>query len=98
MAKRSDNDLLNERVEELEEIDTVLEEAEATSTVKLALRRDIVLRYNGKVTGQLYVFNRAGSTQDVDVRDVDEMMSKKIGGCPGCPANSGPQPYFEIIE
>lgn len=67
--------------------------------VRVRLLVDVRLNYVGKVTGNIYHFFGAGSEADVDENDVEIMMKKRVGGvCDGCPASSGPQPYFEIIS
>jgi hypothetical protein len=70
---------------------------ETSETIKLVLLKGVNLTYWGKVSGKLYVFNGSGSTQDVDKRDVDIMLTKWSGGvcCPGSP---GFQPYFDIVR
>jgi hypothetical protein len=57
--------------------------------------KDVILNYTGLVTGKLYIFNRGGSIQDVDIKDA-EMMLKRTEQ-PSC-CGSVSTPYFEIVR
>lgn len=93
MAKRNIDERNSERVKVEEE-----EPEEVTfATVRLALRKDIILRIVGPITGTQYVFNRAGSIQEIDERDADVMM-KRMGSGSCCSGVSGPTAYFEIVR
>lgn len=71
---------------------------EEPKTVRLRLLRDVILNIDGPITNKRYSFNRGGSEVDVDEKDAEIMLRKVAGGCDNCPANSGPQPYFEIVN
>lgn len=68
---------------------------EEPETVKIMLMHDVILNYTGIVTGKLYIFNRGGSTNDVDKRDA-EIMLKRIEQQSCCGSIS--TPYFEIVR
>ena len=64
-------------------------------TVTILSKVDALVKYYGKVTGTLYVWPRAGSTQTVDARDKDEILNKKRGrACCGGQAGTA---LFEIV-
>lgn len=48
-------------------------------TVSIISLIDGNVKITGTVTGNLYIFPRAGTAQDVDVRDKDEILNKKKG-------------------
>lgn len=50
----------------------------------LALRIDAKLKITGLYSGREYEFDGAGSTQDVDTRDVEWMLEKRQGGRQCC--------------
>lgn len=74
-----------------------LQEEESPTTIKIVLLKDVRLNYTGKATGKLYVFNGAGTTNDVDIKDWETMKNKKRGSkcCPG--SVGGNEYYFEIV-
>jgi hypothetical protein len=87
MEKRSNYDWRSELVE--------LPEEEVSETVKVMLMHDVILNYTGVFTGKLYVFNRGGSTQDVDTKDAEIMLKRKEQrSCCG----SISSPYFELVR
>ena len=90
MAKR----MYNERLDKLDEQEEPIEEV-VLETVRLVLQKDVVLTYTGKITGNVYVFNRAGSQLDVDKRDAEIMLMRK--GSPSC-CGSQPTPYFDVVR
>ena len=56
---------------------------------------DAVVKVTGTVTGNVYVFPKAGSKVEVDIRDKDEILNKKRGrAC--CGGNSG-KSLFELV-
>jgi hypothetical protein len=101
MAKRSIDDSYSERVEPewLEKEDTFTgvkyERKSASSVTRLVLLRDVIYKCTGKSTGRQYVFNGAGSIQDVDKKDAEFLLSKE--GYRSC-CDSYSTPYFEIVE
>jgi hypothetical protein len=57
--------------------------------------KDVILNYTGLVTGKLYIFNRGGSIQDVDIEDAEKMLMRtEQRSCCG----SVSTPYFEIVR
>ena len=48
--------------------------------VKVVLCIDAKMKVTGEYSGQEYLFERAGSIQDVDTRDVEWLLSKRQGG------------------
>ena len=85
MAKRSSNrgaskSGLNDTLDI--QLDTNYNESEQ---IRVTSKFPAKLMYEGQVTGQLYVWERAGAVVNVDVRDVPDLLSKQIGG--GCCGN-----------
>lgn len=66
---------------------------EPVTTVRLVLLKDIRLHTVGKVTGKEYVFNGAGSQNDVDERDSVHLLSRVS---PPCCGSNTVRPYFEL--
>lgn len=57
-----------------------LEESYTEETVSITNNGiDGIVKVTGTVTGKQYVFNGAGDTQQVDIRDKDELLNKKRG-------------------
>ena len=101
MAERSSDERDSQRVEvKLVSVSDAGhgKEPGTPKTVRLRLLKDVILKTIGPVTGRVYVFNRGGSEADVDEKDAMIMLERRVGGCDNCPANSGSQPYFEIVE
>ena len=48
-------------------------------TISIISLIDAKLTITGTVTGKLYVFNGAGTAQEVDILDADDMLNKKRG-------------------
>ena len=48
-------------------------------TVSIRSLVDATVKVTGTVTKKQYVFNGAGSTQDVDILDKDDILNKKRG-------------------
>lgn len=66
-----------------------------SDTVAIRSLIDGKVRLTGTVSGNVYVWGKVGDTQDVDIRDKDEILNKKRGRtC--CGGNSG-KPLFEIV-
>ena len=95
MAKRRSNEWTSELVEipedDIQE-EIILKEPE---TVRVMLMHDVILNYTGIATGNLYVFNRGGSIQNVDKRDAETMLKRnEQQSCCG----SVSTPYFELVR
>jgi len=72
-----------------------VEEAYNSDTVAIRSLVDAQVKITGTVTGTVYVFPKAGSILDVDIRDKDEIINKKRGrAC--CGGNSG-KSLFELV-
>lgn len=95
MAKRSSTERIGStsRVK----VEEISPQEEEISTVLVVLQRNLNLNYIGKSTGTRYVFNGAGSTVEVDVRDVDEML-KKGANQKSCCSGSSISPYFSLVQ
>lgn len=66
-----------------------------SDTVSIRSLIDGKVTLTGTVSGNVYVWGKAGDTQDVDIRDKDEILNKKRGRtC--CGGNSG-KPLFELV-
>jgi hypothetical protein len=50
-------------------------------TVKIVCLIDAKVTITGTVTGNVYVFAKAGTVLDIDIRDKDELLSKKKRAC-----------------
>lgn len=92
MEKRSSLSIYSERVKVEEE-----PEEPISPTVRLRLRKDIILKVKGPITNMEYKFSGAGSEVDVDERDV-ELMLKRMGSNSCCSGASGPTAYFEVVR
>lgn len=65
-------------------------------TVSICLLIDARVKVTGTVTGNEYIFPKAGSIVEVDIRDKDEILNKKRGrSC--CGGTSG-KALFELVE
>ena len=47
-------------------------------TVSIISMIDAVVKVTGNVTGTVYIFPRPGQPVDVDIRDKDEILNKKL--------------------
>lgn len=66
-----------------------------SDTVSIRSLLDAQVKVTGTVTGIVYIWDRAGSTALVDVRDKDEILNKKRGrAC--CGGQSG-KSLFELV-
>ena len=71
----------------------------APEVVRLVLQKDLKLNVTGAVTGKVYSFNGAGSKQDVDKKDAEELLKRRrnTNCCPGSGVRVS-SPYFEIAR
>lgn len=67
-----------------------------TITVKIICLLDAKVKVTGTVTGNLYIWERAGTALDVDIRDKDEILNKRRGG--SCCGNNYNSPLFILGE
>jgi len=93
MEKRSTNERYSSKRRVKVEDAPVKEE---TPTVQLVLQKNIKLNYTGKVTGNVYHFNGAGSVVSVDERDVPAMLEKGANRR-SCCSGLKTSPYFMIL-
>jgi hypothetical protein len=70
-------------------------ELETPKLVRLVLLKAVTLKATGKITGNEYNFNGAGSQVDVDEKDVEHFLSRVARSC--CSGNTF-SPYFEIVR
>lgn len=103
MAKRSDNERDNERVEVEDELldeeefyASIEAEESEPETVRLVLVRNLTLNIRGAVTNRLYRFSGAGAVLDVDKQDADIMLTKR--GAKACCGGSASPIYFTIAQ
>lgn len=74
--------------------DEIIEAVQA-NTIRLRLMKDLKLNAIGKVTGNRYTFNGAGSILDVDEQDAEYLLNKNtVISCCG----SKGSPYFEVVR
>lgn len=64
------------------------------TTVSVRLRIDANYKVTGKSSGQSYLFEGAGSTLDVDERDVEWLLELRQGRA--CCGGGGESPLFEL--
>lgn len=63
-------------------------------TIAIRSRVDATVKLTGTISGKIYIWSRAGTVVDVDIRDKDEVLNKKRGRvC--CGGQSG-KALFEI--
>ncbi len=58
---------------------------------------DANLIVNGAISGNRYVFPKAGTIVYVDERDIDSLVSKRLGGRSCCGADTNANFLFEIV-
>lgn len=78
-----------------EETEVITFTEEEIETVPVTLLKDLVLKTTGEVTKNLYVFNGAGSTINIDKRDINGIIKKNEMRKSCCGSNTSP--YFEIL-
>jgi hypothetical protein len=83
-----------EIVKNLESQPSVTLPSKILPRVKLRLRVDANYKITGKVSRQEYLFAGAGSTGDVDERDVEWLLSLRQGK--GCCGGGGGNTVFEL--
>ena len=87
MEKRSFDERDSKRVKVVKEF--------VPKTVRIVLSRNKKVTTVGSVTGNTYVFPKAGSILDIDERDAPTLLAKGAGGtscCSGQPSS----PYFRL--
>jgi len=87
---------------DLDEEDVVAEEVLPTytkvSTKKLQSRISAKIKLSGSVTGKLYIWEGSGAIVEVDERDVEELLTKKLGDNACCGGNIYNNMLFGIVE
>lgn len=71
---------------------------EQAETVTLTLLIDTRLQVQGSISGKSYVFSGAGTTVDIDKRDVDDLLQKRQGGRQCCGGTEYGNQVFELSE
>ena len=98
MPKRDTRDIEKSQIEIRESIfkDTpsIARPSVILPRVKLRLRVDANYKITGRVSRQEYLFAGAGSTGDVDERDVEWLLSLRQGK--GCCGGGGGNTVFEL--
>ncbi len=84
-----------QRVDPKKESD-FLAPAEELHRVKVRSSIDARLKVTGKYSGQEYLFERAGSVQDVDARDVEWLLAKRQGERQCCGGTDKGNKVFEL--
>ena len=90
----------------VDEEDVVAEEPEVIynivdrkpAAVKLQLRIDAKVKLSGSVTGELYIWERAGAIVEVDEKDSLELLNKRLGKKSCCGGSRDGLKVFELIE
>jgi len=65
-------------------------------TTRVVLNIDGKYKVIGKYSGREYLFDRAGSVQDVDNRDVEWMLEKRQGGKQCCGSSEIGNKVFDL--
>ena len=95
MAKRKLDESNRKRVTPARvKVEEELRKAYIPKTVQLRLLKEINLKIQGSVTGNLYHFEYVGTVQEVDEKDAPAMLEKgkKASCCGGVDS-----PYFEVL-
>lgn len=94
MAKKSYKSYMDEVEDETEEVTLV--ESKPTSYNKIGLVNKISakVKLQGAVTGEFYIWEKAGAVVEVDERDAPDLLAKKLGEKHCC--GGGPTMLFEI--
>lgn len=88
-------DFFNENNRPAEDkVESVYIPVQEYKTVSVRLRIDANYKVTGKGSGQGYLFAGAGSTQDVDERDVEWLLELRRGKA--CCGGGGESPLFEL--
>lgn len=76
----------------------IVEEKPEKPTKRLVISIDARYKVKGKYSGQEYLFNGAGSVQDVDTRDVEWMLSLRQGSRQCCGGSPEGNIIFRLVE
>lgn len=76
----------------------VIKEAKEEPKKKMVLLIDAQYKVVGKYSGQEYLFNGAGSSQDVDSKDVEWMLSLRQGSRQCCGGSPEGNIIFRLAE
>lgn len=66
-------------------------------SVKIVNKFPATISLKGLITGKLYVWNGAGTVIEVDSRDVDDLLTKKIGETACCGQTQRGNILFEKV-
>lgn len=79
-------------------VETVTPPRERVVLKKLTLLIDAKVRVRGVISGRQYEFSGAGSSADVDIRDVDDLLGKRQGGRQCCGGSDIGNQVFQLSE
>ena len=79
-------------------VETVTPPREQVVLKNLTLLIDAKVRVRGVISGRQYEFSGAGSSADVDIRDVDDLLQKRQGGRQCCGGSDTGNQVFELTE
>jgi len=79
-------------------VETVTPPRERVVLQKMTLLIDAKVRVRGAVSGRQYEFSGAGSSADVDIRDVDDLLGKRQGGRQCCGGSDIGNQVFQLSE
>ena len=71
------------------------EEPKEIETIPVRLMKDLIVKVIGEATGNLYIFNGAGSIVNIDKSDIETINRKNIRHKSCCGGYSSP--YFDIL-
>lgn len=77
-------------------VEVVLIPLAEVTNVKIMLLVDATVKIQGKYSGRNYLFNGAGSVQDVDERDVEWLLERRQGGRQCCGGGATGNVVFEL--
>lgn len=92
----SANKMPKHSLSSLEAVEKVYAPKYSISKKSVRLMLDVKTVVTGYVTGNSYVFDGAGSVQDVDERDVENLLEKRQGGRQCCGGTGYGNAMFEL--
>lgn len=88
---------LGKSVEDYEELEVAEEAPKTYNTIKLVNNVSARIKIPGAVTGELYIWERAGAVVDVDERDAPGLLAKTLGSGRCC-GSANKNVIFEIFK